>query len=278
MLERVKKLFCKKQESSVEVCSEEMVEDQAFYHTIPLFTKEEMESAEIATDKELIYNLYRQILNGFAGHYQDKWLIGTAEGGMIMKVGYDVYSKCYGKYGLNEAIDKIEQTQSRARYGKELNKDKDRYCKLSYDLKDQMIFATHVTLTKEYTENEVYEDTGTYGGIHFGSLKHFEDCLDFQYTSYGNKLIMIKPIEDSVYYNYMSNAYVGKKVYVEKVLYLDDPVTWEYLNNLDDGLIKRLNHEILAYLQNLAELDKKRNYRDVISYVTSIASVDNIPA
>lgn len=277
MLEKVKKLFRKRQESSVEICMEEMVEDKAFYHTIPLFTKEEMESAEVAIDKEFIYNLYRQILNGYAGHYQDKWLIGTAEGGVIKKVRFDVYSKHYGKSSLNEAIDKIDQTQSKARYGKEMNRDNDCYCKLSYDLKDQVIFATHVTLMKEYTENEVYKDSGTYGGIHFGSLRHFKDCLDFQYTSYGNKLIMIKPIDDSVYYNYMSNVYVGNKVYVEKVLYLDDPVTWEYLNNLNDGLIKRLNHEILAYLQNLAESDNKRNYRDVISYVTSIASVNIIP-
>lgn len=274
MLERIKELFCNRHES----CSEEMEEDETFYHTIPLFAKEEMESAEIAIDKEFIYNLYRQILNGYAGYYQDKWLVGTAEGGVIKKVGYDVYSKHYGKSSLNEAIDRIDKTQSKAKYGKELKMNNDRYCKLSYDLKDQMIFATHVTLMKEYTENEVYKDTGTYGGIHFGSLKHFEDCLDFQYTSYGNKLIMIQPIDDSVYYNYMSNVYVGNKVYVEKVLYLDDPATWKYLNNLDDGLMKRKNHEILAYLQNLAELDNERSYHAAISYVTSMVSVNDIPA
>ena len=69
-------------------------------------------------------------------------------------------------------------------------------------------------------EDEIIEDGGTYGGLHFVQLAHIEICLDSRNTYYGNKIALIEPIDSEVYYEYMKNVFVGKKVYVSKVMNL----------------------------------------------------------
>ena len=52
-------------------------------------------------------------------------------------------------------------------------------------------------------------------------------------TYYGNKIALLKPISDEVYYEYMEDTFVGNKVYVTKVMYLSSVETWKYFESVN---------------------------------------------
>lgn len=81
-------------------------------------------------------------------------------------------------------------------------------------------------LEKEYVEEEVYEDFGTYNGLHFSDLQYLETCLEHSSTFYGNKIVIVEPIDECVYYQYLENVYIGRKINILKVYYMDDIDTW----------------------------------------------------
>ncbi|MBD5507432.1 MAG: hypothetical protein HDR05_05160 [Lachnospiraceae bacterium] len=232
------------------------------FHVIPLYSAKEMKSARKTNDENEIWDyLYRQAINGYIGIYK-KWLIGKGIGGRLVKI--DLESD---PFDINDLADRVMKTQSKARYGYELNNQV--YCKLSYDLKDQDLFSRHVNLKKEYIEGEIYEDFGTYNGLHFSDLDHFEMCLEHSRTFYGNKIVILEPVDEGVYYQYMNNVYIGRKIKILRVNYMDDIDTWRQLESLQRNIIEDKKSYILNYLEDLREIDIDREYENVIEYVRS---------
>lgn len=239
------------------------VEQCEKFHMIPLYSEEEMQSASETNDENVIWNhLYRQALNGYVGIFKNKWVVGKGVDGQLVKIELDLFSSV-----IKNLINKVSQTQSKAKYGYEL---KDHvYCKLSYDLKDQNLFAIHVNLENEYKEGTIYNDSGRYGGLHFSDLEHFEQCLEHKHTFYGNKIVILEPLDESVYYQYMGNVYIGKEIMVLKVNYMDDVDTWKQLSFLYGSIIKNKREYILEYLENLEKIDKDRDYKNAMTYIAS---------
>ena len=157
--------------------------------------------------------------------------------------------------------------QNKALLGEDIQNEM--FCKFTYDLEKQEEFAIHVTLVKEYIENEIIEDTGDYGGIHFVSINDIGLCADSRYTYYGNKIALIKPICDEVYYEYVDRTFVGKKVYVEKVMYLDKVETWGYLSQRFTS-IKNNKSILCQYLKGLNELIAEEDYADCIKFIEGL--------
>ncbi len=248
---------------NVQVFNGEQAEQCEGFHMIPLYSKKEMRSASETNDENVIRNyLYRQALNGYVGIYKNKWLIGKGVDGQLVKIDLDLFSS-----EINDLSNKVLRTQSKAKYGYEL---KDHiYCKLSYDLKDQNLFATHVKLENEYTEGRIYNDSGIYGGLHFSDLENFEECLQYKSTFYGNKIVILEPLAEFVYYQYMGNVYIGEKIMVLKVSYMDDVDTWKQFSSLYGSIIKNKRECILEYLENLKKKDKDRDYKNAMTYIAS---------
>lgn len=251
-----------KKSKSVPTLENEELGQSDEFHVIPLYSEEEMRCAEETSDENIIGGyLYRQALNGYVGIFNNQWLVGRGMNGQLVKAPLKSLAQT-----ICNPEDKVKRTQSHAKYGCELKGKV--YCKLSYDLCDCELFSTHVCLEREYVEGEIYEDCGNYGGLHFSDIEHFEACLEHRYTFYGNKIIIVEPLNECVYYNYMDNVYVGNKIEVKRVLYMDTIETWKQLVQLHKNIIIDKRDCILNYLEDLSKIDTKRNYQEVISYIS----------
>lgn len=197
------------------------------YHNIPLYTEREMENAVI---EEAAYglndSLYRQALNGYAGVYNEKWVVGKNEKGILIKREKVLLTDSDGK--IQNYIRKIMEVQKKAVYGKDLQEEK--FCKFTYDIVNQDEFSIHTSLVKEYVK----------------------DCV----------------MEDEVYYEYMENTFVGKKVFVSDVMYLNDCETWNKLNGMTDS-IKKNKGQICSYLKELQD-KLKDDYNESINYISEL--------
>lgn len=237
------------------------------YRNIPLYTKEEMQNAIIDDSDEVTRGcLGRQALNGYVGIYEDKWRVGRRRDGRIVK-------SCKPLLFENSNLDieknyrHIRTVQNRALLGNTMQNEM--FCKFTYDLEMQDKFAVHVTLEKEYIEHEIIEDAGDYCGIHFTSINDIDLCADNKYTYYGNKIALIKPLCDEVYYEYMDGVFEGRKVYVEKVMYMDKVETWEYLSQRFTS-IKEKKSVLCQYLIGLAEWIPEDDYSSCITFLENL--------
>lgn len=254
-----------KTESDVEdrICSS----DGRPYKCIPLYTEAEMKNAEIVSDEEVIKKyIGRQALNGYVSLYKGKWVTGRNKYGEIVKTKENLlFETCLSD--IEKRNRRISYTQNHALYGKDLVGEI--FCKFTYDKKFQKDYAVHVELVKEYVESEVVEDGGTYGGIHFVPIRHIELCLDSRNTYYGNKIALIEPIDSEVYYEYMANVFVGKKVYVSKVMNLYEVETWRVLSEMT-SMIKQKKNIICDYLRGLEEEIGHESYGQCIEFVSKL--------
>lgn len=129
--------------------------------------------------------------------------------------------------------------------------------------------ALHVTLEREYVENEIIEDSGTYGGIHFVPIDNIDLCANKGNTYYGNKIALLKPISDEVYYEYMEDTFVGNKVYITKVMYLSSVETWKYLSQLTVSL-REHKEKLCQYLKGLENLLPEEDYTSSIKFIEEL--------
>lgn len=237
------------------------------YRNIPLYTEEEMRNALIDDSDEVTKGcLGRQALNGYVGIYKDKWVVGRRRDGQIIKSCKPLLFE--DKYtNIEERNKHILGVQNKALLGEDIQNEI--FCKFTYDLEKQEKFAIHVTLEQEYIENEIIEDAGDYGGIHFVSIDDIGLCADSRYTYYGNKIALIRPICGEVYYEYTDGIFVGKKVYVEKVMYLDKVETWGYLSQRFTS-IKNSKSVLCQYLKGLDELIAEENYEECIRFIEKL--------
>lgn len=237
------------------------------YKCISLFTEEEMKTAEIVSDEEVVKDyIGRQALNGYVSLYKGKWVVGRNKYGEIVKTKENLlFESCPAD--IEERNGRISYTQNHALYGSDLCGEV--FCKFTYDKKFQKDYAIHVELVKEYVEDEIIEDGGTYGGLHFVQLAHIEICLDSRNTYYGNKIALIEPIDSEVYYEYMKNVFVGKKVYVSKVMNLYEVETWKVLSEITP-IIKEKKNIICEYLNGLETEIGHESYGECIDFVSKL--------
>ncbi len=236
------------------------------YRNIPLYTEEEMKNA-LNDDSDNVRNkcLGRQALNGYVGIYMGKWIVGRRQDGQIVKACKPLLFEVTSA-DIEKRNNYILDVQRKALLGEDIQDEM--FCKFTYDMENQDKFAIHVTLMREYIEGKIMEDAGDYGGIHFVSIDDIEICANSLDTYYGNKIALIRPVCGEVYYEYMQGVFVGKKVYVEKVMYLDNVQTWEYLNQKYTSIKK--NTEVLCnYLKGLELIDGK-NYKECIAFLEEL--------
>lgn len=237
------------------------------YKSIPKYTDKEMESAVVVDNEDLIrYYLSRQALNGYVGVYKDNWIVGRNNLGKIIKVQVERYQAIMCRR-LDEISSAISYTQNHALLGGDLKGEL--FCKLTYDKAYQDFYATHVDLVNEYIEAQVINDGGKYGGLHFIPMSKFEACLEHNKTYYGNKIAIITPIEDEVYYEYKDNLFIGDKVYVSKVMYLNKVKTWIELSKMTT-VIKEKKVVICDYLKDLENDLCLEKYGDCIEYLKKL--------
>ena len=161
---------------------------------------------------------------------------------------------------------RIRYTQSHALYGSDL-KGK-RFCKFTYQIKDQKLYSIHTKLVREYKAGTIMTDSGFYGGLHFVELDNLKICLDYLSTFYGDRIALIKSIEDEVYYEYTKDVYMGNKIYVESVMDFENIDTWKILNEMT-GAIKENKDKICIYLNKLSEMNGKK-YDECINYIKNL--------
>lgn len=118
-------------------------------------------------------------------------------------------------------------------------------------------------------DNEIIEDSGTYGGIHFVSINDINLCADSRNTFYGDKIALIKTICGEVYYEYMDGVFVWRKVYVEKVMYMDRVETWKYLS-CRFKVIKDKMSILCQYLGKLDDLILEKDYSNCMKFLKNI--------
>lgn len=237
------------------------------YKNIPLYTEEEMEKAPIDDSDEVRYEcLGRQVINGYVGLYKGKWIVGRRRDGCIVKTCKDLLFD-----SLDPEKEKrnryILEVQNKALLGEDIANEI--FCKFTYDIEKQDIFALHVTLEREYVENEIIEDSGTYGGIHFVHIDNIDLCANKENTYYGNKIALLKPISDEVYYEYMEDTFVGNKVYITKVMYLSSVETWKYLSQLTVSL-REHKEKLCQYLKGLENLLPEEDYTSSIKFIEEL--------
>lgn len=255
-----------KQENITAYKCDDEEKSQRKYRSIPLYTDKEMKNAVIDDSDEVTQECVgRQAINGYVGFYKNKYVVGRRRDGCIVKTCKPLLFDAL--YSKEERMGLILKVQNRALLGEDL--ENEIFCKFTYDLENQHIFASHVTLNRDYVENEVMEDSGTYGGIHFVAIENIDLCADNRNTYYGNKIALIKTIKGEVYYEYMKDTFVGNKVYVEKVMYLKDVETWQYLNERFTS-IKKHKETLCRYLQGLNELIPDENYMASIKFVEKL--------
>ncbi len=235
------------------------------YKNIPLYTDYEMKNAPIDNSEETL-NEYigRQALNGYVGMY-DEWVVGRIRDGKIVKTNKKLLFE-ESEDDVKNRERRICYTQNHALYGSDL-KGK-RFCKFTYKIKDQTLYSIHTILVREYKEAELMTDCGFYGGLHFVELDNLKICLDFLSTFYGDRITLLKPIEDEVYYEYTKDIYVGNKIYVESVMDFKNIDTWKILNEMT-GAIKENKDRICIYLSKLSEMNGKK-YDECINYIKNL--------
>ncbi len=248
---------------------ESLLEDESdiqrrAYKCIPLYTDDQMKVARIENNDEIIWNyIYRQALNGYVGLHDGKWIVGKYKEGELVKIEDKVF-----RGSLYDDIHKrMQYLQNHAIYGYDLQNEI--FCKFTYDKENQEKYAIHVELVNEYIEGEIMEDSGKFGGIHFVPISHIEGCLDNRNTYYGNKIAIIKPIEEEVYYEYMENVFVGKRVFVSSVMNLYEVTTWKRLCEMTN-VIKEKKEEISAYLKGLEEKIGDEKYGECIEFLRNL--------
>lgn len=247
-----------------EICQEEN-KDCRRYRNIPLYTEEEMETAIIDDSEETRYAcLGRQAINGYVGIYKDIWIVGRRRDGMIVKTSKPLSR---GYTDIKKTKERVLKLQNKALHGYEMQNEE--FCKFTYDLENGEKFSTHVTLEREYVENEIMEDTGNYGGLYFTSIKTMELCAEHSNTFYGNKIAVIKPLPEEIYYECFNDAFVGRKVYVEKIMYMNEVETWEYLNQRF-ACLKDKKDVLCEYLKDLYQVIPEENYDDCIEYLEKL--------
>lgn len=236
------------------------------YKCIPLYTEDEMEDAKIDNSEEVLYQyIGRQALNGYAGLYKGEWVVGRNRAGEIVKTKEQLLFESI-EQNVIERNKRIKYTQNHALYGKDLVGEV--FCKFTYDIERNEDFAIHVDLVHNYKEFEIKEDEGTYGGLHFVPIEHLDICLNCINTYYGDKIALIEPIENEVYYEYMDNTFVGKKVYVSQIMKLCDVDTWRTLSKMTKCIISN-KEKICVYLKGLQNMGYD-NYEDCIEYLNKI--------
>ena len=238
--------------------------NESKYEHIPVFTRKQYENARVATFDEAYGSLYRKFINSYVSLYDDMWIVGRAEEtGEIIKT--DLFcNSLIMQMDNKRLIEKIKEVEHKAIRAE--NMPGDLFCKFSYDLENQKIFTIHVELQKEYEAGKVYEDCGFYGGIHFVGIDDIDQCLKSRYTNYGNKLVILKPVDGHVYYEYIEKTYQGDAVYVEEVMYLDDVLTWIYL----DGKTDTIRNKKDQFIKYLKQLDDGRDYADAIDFLENL--------
>lgn len=236
------------------------------YKCIPIYTEEEMEAAKIDNSEDVLHKyIGRQALNGYVGLYKGEWVVGRNKTGEIVKTKERLLFESI-QQNIMERNKRIEYTQNHALYGKDLAGEV--FCKFTYDVERNEDFAIHVDLVHDYKEFEIKEDEGTYGGLHFVPLEHLDICLNFTNTYYGDKIALIEPIENEVYYEYMDNTFVGKKVYVSQIMKLCDVDTWRTLSKMAK-CIPTNKEKICEYLKGLQNMGYE-NYEDCIEYLSKM--------
>ena len=129
-----------------------------------------------------------------------------------------------------EDVEKRERricyTQSHALYGKDLKGKK--FCKFTYEIKNQKLYSIHTNLVREYKEAEIMVDCGFYGGLHFVELDNLSICLNYLATFYGDRIALIRLIDDEVYYEYNENMYVENRLYHALHSFLTVPSIFRY--------------------------------------------------
>lgn len=235
------------------------------YRNIPLYTDYEMKNALIDNSEEVL-NEYigRQALNGYVGTY-DEWVVGRGKDGKIVKTNKRLLFE-ENEEDVKKRGKRIRYTQSHALYGSDL-KGK-RFCKFTYKIKDQKLYSIHTKLVREYKAGTIMTDSGFYGGLHFVELDNLKICLDYLSTFYGDRIALIKPIEDEVYYEYTKDVYMGNKIYVESVMDFENIDTWKILNEMT-GAIKENKDKICIYLNKLSEMNGKK-YDECINYIKNL--------
>ena len=151
------------------------------YRNIPLYTDYEMKNALIDNSEEVL-NEYigRQALNGYVGTY-DEWVVGRGKDGKIVKTNKRLLFE-ENEEDVKKREKRIRYTQSHALYGSDL-KGK-RFCKFTYQIKDQKLYSIHTKLVREYKAGTIMTDSGFYGGLHFVELDNLKICLDYLSTLY----------------------------------------------------------------------------------------------
>lgn len=259
--------YWKKRKTERAIVERKLSSEGRPYKCIPLYTEEEMENAEIVSDEEVVKKyIGRQALNGYVSLYKNKWVVGRNKYGKIVKTKENLLFETFPT-DIQKRNRRISYTQNHALYGDDLVGEI--FCKFTYDKKFQNDYAIHVELVKEYVAAEIIEDGGAYGGIHFVPLSHIELCLDSRYTYYGNKIALIEPIENEIYYEYMKNIFVGNKVYVSKVMNLYEVETWSVLNGMI-AVIKEKKDIICDYLKGLEDEIGHESYGDCIDFVSKL--------
>lgn len=236
------------------------------YRNIPLYSEREMKGAIIDKYEDNSLDcLFRQVLNGYAGVYNEEWFVGKNEKGQLIK------RKGLSPYQTPEENlkykNKIIEVQKKALYGKDIKEEI--FCKFTYDKVNQDIYSIHTNLVNEYEKGCIINDSGMYGGIHFVPLNHIENCLNARYTFYGDKIAIIVPIEDEVYYEYLENTFVGKRVFVSDVMYLKDMETWMKLVEMSDS-IKVKREQIVEYLSKLGNELGDERFEDCKEYLLKL--------
>lgn len=255
-----------KQENLTEYKCDNDKKLQRKYRNIPLYTDKEMKNAVVDDSDEVTKECVgRQAINGYVGLYKNKYIVGRRRDGSIVKTCEPlIFDALYSK---EKRMGLILKVQNRALLGEDL--ENEIFCKFTYDLENQHIFASHVTLNRDYVENEVMEDSGTYGGLHFVSFENIDACADIRDTYYGNKIALIKTIKGEVYYEYKEDTFVGNKVYVKKVMHLKDVETWQYLSERFTS-IREHKEALCRYLHELNELIPDENYMASIKFVEKL--------
>ncbi len=242
-------------------------EEKRPYKCIPLYTESEMENALVDNSDDVLNAcIGRQAKNGYVSRYKEEWVVGRNRSGNIVKTKEKLlHESCEMHIKIRNR--RIWYTENHALYGKDLKKEM--FCKFTYDIENQKKFSTHVELVKEYKEAEIIEDSGVYGGIHFVPLEHIEICLDCVPTCYGNKIALIEPLEDEVYYEYDENVFVGNKVFVSKVMELNNVETWKNLDEMTNS-VKKNKEMIYTYLKKLNDEIDCGNYEESMNFVLNL--------
>lgn len=221
-----------------------------------------MRRAKVVNDNDIFYQwIYRQAINGYAGIYKNEWLVGRYTSNQIIKVHY---SEFLSKGSFLEIQEKIDMTRSKAVSGLKLKKMA--CCKFTYDITNQNLFSIHTNLEKNYCENEMAEDCGHYGGLHFVTMNNVNACFEHGHTAYGNKIAIIQPCDDAIYYEYMEGVFIGNRVYVQKIMKMSEIATWMYMLE-QSAYLKENSNIVIEYLEHLNCLEKTKKYNAAINYI-----------